>query len=108
MNETVSRRDLRNEAIAWIWQQVCVYGLILIPLLGFSFLSFLTTAAGVRLFCPEGTFGTMLSFNAALCIQTVLLACALNLYTHGLRSKYTAIYIIPAIVSIMFSYIGLF
>lgn len=95
--------------LAWLSQQAQVYGLlILVPVLVFSFLSFLTTAAGVRLFCPEGVTGSLLSLLAALGIQTVLLACSLNLYTHGIRSKYAVIYVLPALVSMMFSYFGLF
>ena len=86
------------------------YGIIIVPIYIFSFVSFLTTASGLLLFVPPElpVLNYILSGIVSIAIQTTLLACAFNIRTQkGSRNKWIAIYIFPALVSMMFSYLGI-
>ena len=86
------------------------YGIIIVPIYIFSFVSFLTTATGLLLFVPPElpVLNYILSGIVSIAIQTTLLACAFNIRTQkGSRNKWIAIYVVPALVSMMFSYLGI-
>lgn len=77
----------------------------------FSALSFLTTMSGMRVFFPTenvGTLGIIGSVLASLAVQALMLSFAFRIKQEGVKGSLVLMYSIAAIVSMSFSYIGLF
>lgn len=77
----------------------------------FSALSFLTTMNGMRIFFPAdeaGVLGIVGSILASLAVQALMLSFAFRVKQEGVKKSLILMYSIAAIVSMSFSYIGLF
>ena len=76
----------------------------------FSVLSFLTTTSGMLIFVPvdDKVLGYALSALPALGVQVLMLNFAWKIKKEGVKKSLVLVYSIAAIVSMSFSYIGLF
>jgi hypothetical protein len=80
------------------------------PIVIFSFLSLLTTTSGMLIFVPidDKLAGYAMSALPALGVQALMLNFAWKIKKEGVKRSLVLVYSIAAIVSMSFSYIGLF